>query len=60
MDPIAGYEHADFYKLTARYKFTIAIENAVCDDYVTEKVWRPLMLGSVPIVAGSPKIRVSF
>lgn len=42
-----------------RYKFMIAIENGVCEDYITEKFWRPLMLGVIPIYFGSPSIRVS-
>ncbi|XP_052068620.1 alpha-(1,3)-fucosyltransferase 11-like [Mytilus californianus] len=47
----------EFYELGAKYKFTLAMENAVCDDYITEKLWRPFHLGSVPIVFGSPKIK---
>ena len=43
-----------------RYKFIIAYENGVCEDYITEKFWRPLLVGSVPIYYGSPTIRVSF
>ncbi|KAK3091428.1 hypothetical protein FSP39_019817 [Pinctada imbricata] len=56
-DPIKGMFHKDFYKLNAKYKFTLALENGICDDYITEKIWRPLMLGSVPIIHGSPKIK---
>lgn len=48
----------DFLQLMAKYKFTIAFENAIGDDYITEKLWRPLMLGSVPIYLGSPSIHV--
>lgn len=44
------------FKFIARYKFVIAIENAVCDDYVTEKFWRAIHLGVVPIYFGSPSI----
>lgn len=33
------------------------MENAVCDDYITEKFWRPFVSGSVPVVYGSPKIK---
>lgn len=54
---MAGMHHDDFHKLAAKYKFTLAMENAICDDYVTEKLWRPLRLGSVPIVFGSPKVK---
>ena len=53
-------DHKDFYKLMAKYKFTLATENAVCDGYMTEKLWRPLMLGSVPIVLGSPRVKVIY
>ncbi|XP_069122819.1 alpha-(1,3)-fucosyltransferase 10-like isoform X2 [Argopecten irradians] len=55
--PIQGMDHTDFYKLISKYKFSLAFENSLCDDYMTEKLWRPLMLGSVPIVMGSPKVK---
>ncbi|XP_017105320.2 alpha-(1,3)-fucosyltransferase B isoform X2 [Drosophila bipectinata] len=35
----------------------IAIENAACPDYITEKFWRPLVMGVVPIYFGSPTIK---
>lgn len=41
----------------ARYKFVLAIENSVCDDYITEKLWRPLIAGVVPIYYGSPSVQ---
>lgn len=43
----------------SQYKFVIAIENAKCEDYITEKLWRPLIVGSVPIYLGSPSVTVS-
>lgn len=46
-----------FHKIIAKYKFTLAFENAICEDYITEKLWRPLKLGSVPIYKGSPSVR---
>nr|CAD7586276.1 unnamed protein product [Timema genevievae] len=46
-----------FFKIVAQYKFTLAFENAFCEDYITEKLWRPLTLGSVPIYMGSPSVR---
>jgi len=58
VDPIEGMEHDDFYTMMSKYKFALAMENAVCDDYITEKIWRPLMLGVVPVIYGSPKIKV--
>ncbi|XP_041978305.1 alpha-(1,3)-fucosyltransferase 10 [Aricia agestis] len=46
-----------FLKFVGRYKFVLAIENGVCEDYVTEKFWRAIKVGSVPIYFGSPTIR---
>jgi hypothetical protein len=40
----------------ATYKFSIAFENAVAKDYVTEKFYDPLMAGSVPVYLGAPNI----
>lgn len=49
--------NTDFLNFVARYKFVIAIENGVCEDYITEKFWRAIKVGSVPIYFGSPTIR---
>ncbi|XP_043914858.1 alpha-(1,3)-fucosyltransferase 10 [Protopterus annectens] len=54
-DPSSMDENS-FFKVLAQYKFTLAFENAVCEDYITEKLWRPLKLGVVPIYYGSPNI----
>jgi len=40
----------------AEYKFTIAFENAIAKDYVTEKFYDPLIAGSVPVYLGAPNI----
>jgi alpha-1,3-fucosyltransferase 10 len=58
-DPADGMNNKDFFQLMAKYKFTIAFENAIGDDYITEKLWRPLILGSVPIYMGSPSFEVN-
>lgn len=42
--------------LYSKYKFVIAFENAVCNDYVTEKFYDPLLAGSVPVYFGAPNI----
>ena len=36
-----------------QYKFHLSIENSWCPDYITEKFYRPLLYGVVPIVLGS-------
>lgn len=36
-----------------RYKFYLSLENSCCDDYITEKFWRALDMGVVPVVVGA-------
>lgn len=50
----------EFLHFIARYKFVLALENGVCEDYVTEKFWRAIRVGSVPIYFGSPSIKDWF
>ena len=50
----------ELLRFLGAYKFHIAIENWACDDYITEKFWRPLLVGSVPIYFGSPTFAVRF
>lgn len=38
------------------YKFTLAFENARAPDYVTEKLYDPLIAGSVPVYLGAPNV----
>ncbi|UJR29853.1 hypothetical protein I4U23_017396 [Adineta vaga] len=42
--------------LTSDYLFTIAIENSINHDYITEKLWHTFVAGSVPIYLGAPNI----
>jgi len=42
--------------IISSYKFTLAFENAIVKDYVTEKFFDPLMAGSVPVYLGAPNI----
>ncbi len=44
----------------SKYKFTIAFENDSSPHYVTEKIWHPLLVGSIPIYWGCPKITRMF
>ncbi|XP_078576986.1 GDP-fucose protein O-fucosyltransferase 4-like [Branchiostoma floridae x Branchiostoma japonicum] len=46
-------EEDGFLSVIAKYKFHIAFENGLCRDYMTEKLFRPLHLGVVPIYWGS-------
>ena len=55
-DPVTSMDSDELIDIIAQYKFTLAMENAICDDYITEKFWRPLYAGSVPIVKGSPTV----
>ena len=38
----------------SRYPFYLAVENSISLDYVTEKVYEPMLVGSVPIYLGAP------
>jgi hypothetical protein len=40
----------------AHYPFTLAFENSISHDYVTEKFFDPLLVGSVPVYLGAPNI----
>ena len=38
--------------ILSQYKFYVALENSICDQYITEKVFKSFKLGVVPLVAG--------
>eukprot|EP01064_Diplonema_japonicum_P017017 TRINITY_DN25077_c0_g1_i1.p1 TRINITY_DN25077_c0_g1~~TRINITY_DN25077_c0_g1_i1.p1 ORF type:complete len:495 (+),score=23.69 TRINITY_DN25077_c0_g1_i1:46-1485(+) len=40
----------------SNYVFSLVVENSVSVDYVTEKVYEPLMAGSIPIYLGAPNV----
>lgn len=42
--------------LIEEYLFTIAIENSLTHDYITEKLWHPLITGSIPIYLGAESV----
>jgi len=48
------FNKPDFLNLERRYKFAISLENCRCRDYVTEKLFRRLHLGVVPIYEPGP------
>ena len=39
-------------KIKSQHKFYLAFENSLCKDYITEKLWKSLESGIVPIVYG--------
>nr|Q6NTZ6.2 RecName: Full=Alpha-(1,3)-fucosyltransferase 10; AltName: Full=Fucosyltransferase X; Short=Fuc-TX; Short=FucT-X; AltName: Full=Galactoside 3-L-fucosyltransferase 10; Short=Fucosyltransferase 10 [Xenopus laevis] len=49
-------DDSQFHHILGQYKFILAFENAVCEDYITEKLWRPLKLGAVPVYFGAPNV----
>ncbi len=42
------------------YKFTMAFENEQAYNYVTEKIYQPLIVGSIPIYWGAPNVDKFF
>lgn len=40
----ATTEDPELMAFLSRYKFHLAMENAICNDYMTEKLWRPMHL----------------
>lgn len=50
----------DKLKFISQYKFTIAFENERSENYVTEKLFDPLYVGSIPIYWGAPNVGEFF
>lgn len=57
IDGFVKLHSQEFYEFLSQYKFHIAFENAICNDYMTEKLFRPIEVGSIPIYMGSPLAR---
>jgi alpha-1,3-fucosyltransferase 10 len=47
---------ATLLETIACYRFTLAFENSIEEDYVTEKFFDPLVAGSVPVYLGAPNV----
>ena len=56
-DPRAeNIDSKEILQLMSKYKFVLTFENAICDDYISEKLWRIFQAGSVPVYKGSPSV----
>jgi hypothetical protein len=47
---------ATLREVIRNYRFTLAFENSIAPDYVTEKFFAPLAAGSVPVYLGAPNV----
>lgn len=55
-----GGRVADKRRFIAEYKFTLAFENGSFPGYTTEKIFEPMLMGSIPIYWGNPRIDTDF
>lgn len=53
---VRGTQRGDKFCIMSHYRFAIAFENVVEEDYATEKFYDALSVGAVPIVRGAPNI----
>lgn len=58
--PSIGADWMAKFDFIKRYKFTIAFENTSDINYTTEKLYHPLLVGSIPIYWGNPKVGEIF
>ncbi|KAI3384838.1 hypothetical protein SNEBB_009090 [Seison nebaliae] len=56
-DAASTYNDDNLHRIIAQYKLVLAFENGICDDYITEKLWRSFYVGTIPIYFGSPTVQ---
>jgi len=55
-----GPQLTDKLEFIRHYKFTIAFENESFPGYTTEKLYEPMLVNSLPIYWGDPRVDVDF
>jgi len=60
MVPMAPSRVAGKIEFFRRYKFTLAVENAIWPGYMTEKLVDPMFANSIAIYVGDPQAKLSF
>lgn len=50
----------DKMSFISNYRFTFAFENSSFDGYVTEKIYEPMFVNSIPIYWGSQSVNLDF
>ncbi|CAL8116762.1 unnamed protein product [Orchesella dallaii] len=52
-NPYKVEEDDCYMRVSIEYKFVLAFENSLCEDYVTEKLYNHLKLNVIPVVFGA-------
>lgn len=55
-----GYFVDNKLEFESEFQYSIALENAIYEDYISEKIIDSYLAGSIPIYIGSPNIEMDF
>jgi hypothetical protein len=55
-----GFRVKDKLDFIKDYKFVIAFENASWPGYTTEKIFEPMLVNSIPLYWGNPRVELDF
>lgn len=50
----------DKISFLSQYKFTVSFENSSVEGYTSEKILAPMLVNSIPIYWGNPKVEIDF